>query len=112
MDGELTTTETGALLEFMLHLGQAYLAAGEQTALTESYLRRVASAHGMRGSRVVAFPTALFISVQDGIQERVALAEAPPQPLRLDQIADVYTLGEAAQRGEVLPREGLEQLAE
>jgi uncharacterized membrane protein YjjP (DUF1212 family) len=38
------------------------------------------------------------------------LAEAATQALRLDQIADVYTLGEAAQRGEVTPPEGLEQL--
>src|SRR5262249_3177626 len=35
----------------------------------------------------------------------------PTQALRLDQIADVYELGVAAQRGEVPPREGLEQLS-
>src|SRR5262245_49107813 len=64
----------------------------------------------MRGSRVVAFPTALFIDVLDGNEERVTVAEAPTQILRLDQIAEVYTLGDAAQRGELTPREGLEQL--
>jgi uncharacterized membrane protein YjjP (DUF1212 family) len=110
MNVESLPTDTGVLLEFMFRLGQAYLASGEQTALTELYLRRIALAHGMRRARVVAFSTALFISVHDGSEERVTLAEAPTQVLRLDQIADVYTLGEEAQRGEVTPRQGLERL--
>jgi uncharacterized membrane protein YjjP (DUF1212 family) len=94
----------------MYRLGQAYLASGEQTALVELYLRRIAAAHGVRRARVVAFPTALFITVQDGAEERVTLAEAPTQTLRLDQIADVYSLGEKAQVGEVTPPAGLERL--
>jgi uncharacterized membrane protein YjjP (DUF1212 family) len=112
METETPATDTTALLEFLFRLGQAYLASGEQTALVELYLRRIASAYGMRRSRVVAFSTALFITVHDGNEERVTLAEAPTQVLRLDQIADVYTLGDAAQRGEVTPGEGLERLAE
>jgi uncharacterized membrane protein YjjP (DUF1212 family) len=112
MEAESATTDTAALLEFMCRLGQAYIASGEQTALGELFLRRIASANGVRRSRVVAFPTAIFITVHDGGQERVTLAEAPTQVLRLDQIADVYTLGETAQRGEVRPREGLERLNE
>jgi uncharacterized membrane protein YjjP (DUF1212 family) len=112
MNAESTATDTSELLEFMFRLGQAYVASGEQTALVELYLRRVASAYGMRQSRVVAFPTAIFISVHDGNEERVTLTQAPTQTLRLDQIADVYTLGEAAQRGELTPREGLDGLTE
>jgi uncharacterized membrane protein YjjP (DUF1212 family) len=104
-------TDTATLLEFLFRLGQAYLASGEQSAMVELYLGRIALAHGMTGARVVAFPTALFIAVNDGSQERVTLAGASAESLRLDQIADVYTLGEAAQRGEVAAREGLEQLA-
>jgi uncharacterized membrane protein YjjP (DUF1212 family) len=111
MTTESPATETSELLEFMFRLGQAYIASGEQTALAELYLRRVASAYGMRRARVVAFSTALFIAVHDGTEERVTLAEAPTEVLRLDQIADVYTLGDAAQRGEVTPRQGLERLA-
>jgi uncharacterized membrane protein YjjP (DUF1212 family) len=111
MNDEPPATDTGSLLEFMFRLGQAYLASGEQTALVELYLRRVAGAYGMRQARVVAFPTALFLSVLDGSGERVTLAEATTRALRLDQIADVYTLGEAAQRAELTPREGLERLA-
>src|SRR5262245_45915063 len=109
-NAETHTPDTAALLEFMFRLGQAYLACGEQTAKVELLLRRIASAYGIRKSRVVAFPTAIFISLNDGAEERVTLAEGPTQTLRLDQIADVYALGEAAQRGTVTPRQGQDQL--
>src|SRR5271165_6415110 len=110
MNAESPTNDASELLEFMFRLGQAYLACGEQTAKVELLLRRTASAYGMRRSRIVVFPTAVFISLHDGSKERVTLAEGPTQTLRLDQIADVYTLGDAAQRAELLPREGLERL--
>jgi uncharacterized membrane protein YjjP (DUF1212 family) len=103
---------TSELLEFLYRLGQAYLACGEQTAQVELLLRRVASAYGMRGARIVAFPTALFITLHDGVEERVTLAEGPLQPLRLDQMADVYTLGASAQRGETPVQEGIRRISE
>jgi uncharacterized membrane protein YjjP (DUF1212 family) len=112
MKTESQTGDTGALLEFMFRLGQAYLASGEQSGVVELYLRRIASANGMGRSRVVAFSTALFIAVHDGREEGVTLAEAPTQVLRLDQIGAVYALGDAAQRGEVTPDDGLGRLAE
>jgi uncharacterized membrane protein YjjP (DUF1212 family) len=109
---QIAATNTSLLLEFLFRLGQAYLACGEQTAKLKLTLRRAATALGIRRSRVVAFPTAIFISIYDGDQERAAMAEGPTQTLRLDQIADVYTLGEASQRGEVSPPEGLQRLTE
>jgi uncharacterized membrane protein YjjP (DUF1212 family)/uncharacterized membrane protein YjjB (DUF3815 family) len=112
MTAESSAIDTSELLELMFRLGQAYIASGEQTALVELYLRRVASAYGMRQSRIVAFPTAIFISIHDGSEERVTLTQAPTQTLRLDQIADVYSLGESAQRAELTPRQGLERLTE
>lgn len=110
MDTKAPPPDTSAVLELLYRLGQVYLASGEQTALVELYLRRIAAAYGMRRTRVVAFPTAVFITVHDGTGERVTLAEAPTQTLRLDQIGDVYTLGEAAEQREVTPSEGLERL--
>jgi uncharacterized membrane protein YjjP (DUF1212 family) len=112
MNADSPPRDTGALLEFLVRLGQAYLASGEQTALVELYLRRVASACGMCRSRVVALSTALFITVHDGRDEHVTLAGAPTQVLRLDQIAEVYTLGESAQHGKVTPHQGLERLTQ
>lgn len=111
MDTHVSPNGTSALLEFLYRLGQAYLASGEQTAEVELFLRRIASAAGVPRARVVAFPTAVFISLQDGPDEYVTLAEGPRESLRLDQIADVYALGDAAQRGTVAPREGLDRLA-
>jgi len=109
--GKAAPPDTAVLLEFMFRLGQGYLACGEQTAKVELLLRRTASAYGMRKSRVVAFPTAVFISLHDSAGERVTLAECEPQMLRLDQMADLYALGEAAQAGKVDPHDGLERLA-
>lgn len=109
----MPASDPAVLLEFMFRLGQAYLACGEQTALVELFLRRVATAQGMRRARIVAFPTAIFITFHDAEnKEHVTLAEGPLQTLRLDQIAEVYTLGEAAERGEVAPQEGIQRLAE
>ena len=71
---------------------------------------RTGAAYGMSNVRILALPTAVFITVHDGVKEQVTLAEGPTQTLRLDQIADVYALGEAAQRAAVTPREGLDQL--
>ncbi len=103
--------DANSVLEFMFRLGQAYLACGEQTAKVELSLRRMASAYGMRKSRVVVFPTAIFISLHDGNQERVTLAEGPTQNLRLDQIGDIYQLGGLAEQGKIAPQLGQEQLS-
>jgi uncharacterized membrane protein YjjP (DUF1212 family) len=111
MNVQAPATDASVVLEFLYRLGQAYLACGEQTAQVELLLRRIATAWGMRRSRVVAFPTAVFITIHDGQEERITLAEGPAQTLRLDQIADVYALGAAAQGGALEPREGLERLA-
>ena len=96
----------------MFRLGQAHLACGEAVAQVELLLRRVALAYGVQRSRVIVFPTALFITLLDGAVERVTVAEGPAQALRLDQIADVYALGDLAQRGATTPREGLDRLTE
>ncbi len=105
------SVDTAVLLEFMFRLGQAYLACGEQTAKVELMLRRTATAYGMRNARVVAFPTAIFISLQDSNGERVTLAQCETNLLRLDQMADFYALGEAAQKARLDLREGLDRLA-
>lgn len=110
MNADSPKTDPALLLEFLYRLGQAYLACGEQTAQVELVLRRVATACGMRRVRVVTFPTAVFISLHDGAEERITLAEGPAQTLRLDQIADVYALGTEVQHEAVDPREGLERL--
>ncbi|MCU0736699.1 MAG: threonine/serine exporter family protein [Rhodospirillales bacterium] len=112
MKTEPSAHDTATLLEFLFRLGQAYIACGEQTAKVELSLRRSATAFGMRKSCVVAFPTALFISIHDEAGERVTLAQCEPQTLRLDQIAEVLALGDAAQKADVAPADGLKRLSE
>lgn len=90
---------TSDLLDFLYRLGQAYLACGEQTANVELQIRRIATAYGARRARVVALPTAIFISLHDVEGERVTLAEGPLRKLRLDQMSDVYNLGAEIQKG-------------
>jgi uncharacterized membrane protein YjjP (DUF1212 family) len=111
-DAPAGDADTGALLEFLFRLGQALLACGEQTAQIELGLRRIATAYGMRKVRAVVFPTAVFVSVHDGPDERLTLAEGPTHGLRLDQIADVYALFQEAERAAITPRQGLERLTE
>jgi uncharacterized membrane protein YjjP (DUF1212 family) len=98
-------------LEFLYRLGQAYLACGEQTAKVELQLRRIAAAQGFRRSRVVAFPTALFIILVEGDEDHVTVAEGPLATVRrLDQIADIYRLGEEAGRERIDPQEGMARI--
>jgi uncharacterized membrane protein YjjP (DUF1212 family) len=111
MPSETAASERDELLEFLYRLAQALIACGEQTATVELALRRAAAAYGMRRARIVAFPTAVFISVFDGEHERVTLAEGPTQVLRLDQIAAVYALRDDAERAQVAPAQGRERLA-
>lgn len=111
METEAATDRTAAVLDFLVRLGRAYLASGEQTAEVEQILRQTATAFGLKRPRIVAFPTALFVSVLDGNTERVSLGEGPIEILRLDQIAGVYRLGEQARRGELEPLVGARELA-
>jgi uncharacterized membrane protein YjjP (DUF1212 family) len=104
--------DTAEVLQFMLRLGQAYLACGEQTAEIESFLRRVARAYDMREARVIAFPTGVFITLDDGHGERTSLAEAPGRGLRLDQVGAVYALGDRAAEAAMSARAGLDELSE
>jgi uncharacterized membrane protein YjjP (DUF1212 family) len=112
MTDEVIAIDAEVLLELMYRLGQAYLACGEQTAEVERMLRSTAGAFGMRSARIVAFPTAVFITLHDGRAQHVTLAEGLSHGLRLDQIADIHALCNAAERAEVTPHEGLARLAE
>lgn len=104
--------DTAEVLQLMLRLGQAYLACGEQTAEIETLLRRVARAHGMREARVIAFPTGLFITLDDGQGERTSLTEASSRGLRLDQVGAVYALGDRVVEAAMPARAALDELSE
>lgn len=99
-------------LEFIAQLGRAYLASGEQTYKVEQTLRRTATAYGFTEARIVALPTCIFLSLYDGVTEHITLDQAPTKGLRLDQIAEVYRLGDDAQLGTVAPNDGITRIRE
>lgn len=62
MDAECPRADLVALLEFLYRLGQGYLASGEQTAVVELYLRRVAAVSGMCSVRVAVFSMVTYLA--------------------------------------------------
>ncbi len=106
-----TSVDRESLLEFMIRLGQAFLACGETVSQVALLLRRVAAAYGEAHTRILVFPTAIFITLGEGALARTTMAEGPGQVLRLDQIAGVYALGQDARDAAVSPRVGLDRLA-
>jgi len=104
--------DVGALLELMLRLGKAELASGEAVTQVELFMRRMARAYGVGDARIIVLPTAIFVTVEEGDEDRTVLSEGPRENLRLDQVADVYALADEAQRGTLEPADGLLRLTE
>jgi uncharacterized membrane protein YjjP (DUF1212 family) len=102
--------DVGQLLELMLRLGKAELASGEAVTQVELFMRRMAAAYGVGNARIIVLPTAIFVTIEDGHEDRAVLSEGPRQNLRLDQVADVYALAGEAQRGTLDPADGLSRL--
>src|SRR5262245_31179523 len=82
----------GFILDLMLGLGKVELGSGEAVSRVELFMRRMALAYGLGGARIIVLPTAIFVTIEDGVEGRAALSEGPRQSLRLDQVADVYAL--------------------
>ncbi|MEV7974074.1 threonine/serine exporter family protein [Cellulomonas sp. NPDC089187] len=108
-----TATERAAADEtvrFLIQLGEAMVDTSSPIAQVNGTLQRIAAVNGLPGTAVVTFPTALMVSVPDGQTVRTAVATAGGRALRLDQVADVLDLAQAAVRGAVRPAEGLDTL--
>jgi uncharacterized membrane protein YjjP (DUF1212 family) len=86
------------LLRFLCRLGYALLATGEAVGVIEGGLRRIARAHGAKHVHVIAFPTALFVKLDDGEQIRVDFSSGEGLVLRFDQMEAVAALALEAER--------------
>lgn len=96
----------------LLELGRALSMAGAAVSETQQRLTAIAAASGAPDARVVVLPTTLIISLG---RAGWATIEAIPQlagALRLDQISALYDLVQAAEHGDVEPRQGLKELSE
>ncbi|MBD7917720.1 threonine/serine exporter family protein [Cellulomonas sp. Sa3CUA2] len=96
---------------FLVRLGEAMIDTGSPIVQVDSTLERVATVNGLPDAAVVTFPTALMVSVPQHDTVQTAVSAAGSRALRLDQVADVLELADAASRGAVRPREGLDALS-
>jgi uncharacterized membrane protein YjjP (DUF1212 family) len=100
------------LLLFLADLGAALNAIGETVDAIEQRLAVIARAYGLHDARFSVGPTSLFLTLGRGEAatiEPTRLLSATP---RIDQIAAVHRLAEAAERGVVAPWAGIAQLEE
>jgi uncharacterized membrane protein YjjP (DUF1212 family) len=104
--------ELRELQQFLLYLGSALTAAGEAVNQIEERLRRVAATYGAPQARVSVLPTYLVLALEPG---RPATLEPTGQlrgALRLDQIAALFEVLKAAERGEPSPEDGSRRVRE
>ncbi len=102
--------DDAALQQFLLFLASAMTAAGEAVNEIEGHLYRVAKAYGATEARFAVLPTFAVVALDPN---RPATLEPTAQlrgGLRLDQTSAVYDVLRHAQRGDVEPSVGTEQL--
>ena len=100
------------LLPFLSQLGHVLIASGEAVAVIEDLLRRIARAHGLPRVSVVAFPTVLFVKLDDGHAARLDFTSEEGLTLRFDQIESAFALARNAEALTVTPAQGLAKLRE
>ena len=101
-----------ATLDFLVGLGQALIDAGDAVSHVETTLRAVARVNGLDGIGLIVLPTALMVSVPNADDVVTEVSVAGRAPLRLDQVDDVLTLVQEAERGAVDALEGQRRLEE
>jgi uncharacterized membrane protein YjjP (DUF1212 family) len=102
--------DPATLLRFVSQLGHVLIASGEAVAVIEDSIRRIARAHGVSHVSVVAFPTVLFVKIEDATGSRLDLTSEEGTTLRFDQIESAFALASDAQNLLVTPEQGLARL--
>ncbi len=112
VDATQRATGDTATLDFLVGLGQALIDAGDAVSHVESTLRAVARVNRLDGIGLIVLPTALMVSVPNADDVITEVSVAGRTPLRLDQIDDVLTLVQEAERGTIDAVEGQRRLEE
>ncbi len=97
-------------LGFLLELGEALIDAGDAVHHVTRTLEVVALVNGKEGLGSIVLPTALVLSVPGANTETTKVATAGTSRLRLDQIESLMGLVERAERGELSPVDGRQEL--
>ncbi len=97
-------------MAFMVELGDTMVDSGDPVTHVSECLERVARVNGVRGAEIIVLPTALIITLPGMQESRTEVASTGRSRLRLDQVEAVFTVADAAERGEIGPRAALADL--
>jgi uncharacterized membrane protein YjjP (DUF1212 family) len=98
------------LMAFMVELGDTMVDSGDPVTHVGECLERVADVNGVRGAEIIVLPTALIITLPGMRESRTEVATTGRSRLRLDQVEAVFTVADAAERGDIGPRAARDQL--
>jgi uncharacterized membrane protein YjjP (DUF1212 family) len=104
------SARTRLLIQFICELGAAMSAAGDATTFIRRLLERIGRAYGLQNLRVSAGTSLLLVRYQQGDLAVVDLTTSSSTDLLLDQVADIYSLADEAERAAIDPATGLERL--
>ena len=91
----------GELMTLMVDLGDTMVDSGDPVTHVRDTLVRVAEVNGVRGAEVIVLPTALIVTLPGMQDSRTEVASTGESKLRLDQVEAVFTVADAAERGEI-----------
>ena len=97
----------GELMALLVDLGDTMVDSGDPVTHVRDCLVRVARANGVSGAEVIVLPTALIITLPGMQDSRTEVASTGESKLRLDQVEAVFTVADAAVRGDIGPRTAL-----
>ena len=100
-------SELHELMSFMVELGDTMVDSGDPVTHVGECLGRVARVNGARGAEIIVLPTALIITLPGIGEARTEVASTGGSRLRLDQVEAVFTVADAAERGDLGPRAAL-----
>ncbi|WP_203992582.1 threonine/serine ThrE exporter family protein [Virgisporangium aurantiacum] len=101
---------SGSLVPFLVALGQALIDGGEPVSSVQQSLGRVAAVNGVPDAEAVVLATALFVTAPTLGTVQTAVAPAGTEQLRLEQMDALHRLVRSAERGQVRPADGLDEL--
>lgn len=91
------------LLEFLMALGKALIAAGISVVDINSILERVASAYKVK-AEVLIFPTVLLVKLGETESSTLTAGNQKPELLPLNQVSELYELIHQAENAEISPK--------
>ncbi len=94
-----------SLLEFLMELGKALIAAGISVVDITSILERVASAYKVK-AEILIFPTVLLVKIGETESTRLTASNQKPNLIPLNQVSEIYQLIYQAENAEISPEEG------